>query len=564
MERSRMTEESAVTGGKDLDQVRSELERLGIRPLGRIRYNLPVSRLVELALARGEGRLAENGALVVLTGKYTGRSPRDRFIVDTPSVHDQIGWSEPNRPLDRDRFASLLDRQLEYLRGRELFIVDAFLGADPAYRVAVRVVTELAWQSLFARQLLIRTTKGELARHRPEVIVLSTPRLRAVPARDGTHSECVIALELERGVISVIASGYAGEIKKALFTYMNYVLPEKGVFPMHCAANVGAAGDTALFFGLSGTGKTTLSSDPSRRIIGDDEHGWSERGVFNFEGGCYAKCIRLSVESEPSIFNAIKFGAVVENAVLDDETRELRYSDDSITENTRAGYPLSHLPAAVSPAMAGHPKVILFLTADAFGVLPPVAVLSREGAVYHFLSGYTSKLAGTERGVIVPRATFSACFGAPFMPRPPLFYADQLNEWLKKYQVSTYLVNTGWIGGPYGEGRRIPLEFTRSIVRAVLEDGLRGTPCRRDPVFNLSVPEECEGLPKELLHPRALWKSGEAYDTTAVKLAWWFIENFRKFRAAPSKIAEAGPRIKGMEPLVPSGGRASAGFEDYT
>ncbi|MGQ9583060.1 MAG: phosphoenolpyruvate carboxykinase (ATP) [Thermoplasmatota archaeon] len=561
-----MTEKGIGAGGRDSDQLRSELEALGIRPPGRVRYNLPVPRLVELSLARGEGKLAGNGALVVLTGKYTGRSPRDRFIVDTPSVHDRIHWSDYNQPMERDRFNSILDRQLEHLRGRELFIVDAFLGADPAYRVAVRVVTELAWQSLFARQLLIKAGAEELCRHRPEVVVLSTPRLRAVPARDGTHSECVIALELERGIISVVASGYAGEIKKALFSYMNYILPEKGVFPMHCAANVGAGGDVALFFGLSGTGKTTLSSDPSRRIIGDDEHGWSERGVFNYEGGCYAKCIRLSPGTEPCIFNAIKFGAVVENAVLDEETRELRYGDDSITENTRAGYPLEHLPGAVSPAAAGHPKAIVFLTADAFGVLPPVAVLSREGAIYHFLSGYTSKLAGTERGVIVPRATFSACFGAPFMPRSPLFYAGQLNEWLKRYEVATYLVNTGWTGGPYGEGKRIPLEYTRTIVSSALGNGLRGVPCRRDPVFNLSVPEECEGVPGELLRPRELWRSGEAYDTMAVKLAWWFIENFRKFPGAPHRVAEAGPRIRGLDPspAVPPGGRTPRGFEDWT
>ncbi|MEM4728969.1 MAG: phosphoenolpyruvate carboxykinase (ATP) [Thermoplasmata archaeon] len=539
-----MIEGGASPAGGDIESLRSQLERLGIRPLGRLRYNLPVARLVELALARSEGMLAEGGAFVVRTGKYTGRSPRDRFIVDTPAVHNKVHWGEANQPMDREKFETLLERQMDYLRGRELFVVDAFLCADPAYRIPVRVITELAWQSLFATQLCIRPGNGELPGRRPEVTLISTPGMRAVPARDGTRSECAIALELDRGVISIVATAYAGEIKKALFSYLNYVLPEKGVFPMHCAANVGEKGDTALFFGLSGTGKTTLSSDPSRRIIGDDEHGWSERGIFNFEGGCYAKCIGLTAEKEPMIYGAIKFGSVVENAVLNPETRRLDFSDDSITENTRAGYPLEHLPSALTCAMADHPKAILFLTADAFGVLPPVAVLTREAAVYHFLSGYTSKLAGTERGIVVPRAVFSACFGAPFMPRPPLFYAGQLYDWLKKYNTSVFLVNTGWMGGPYGEGKRIPLELTRGIVRVLLEGGLEGVPVHTDPVFNLNVPDECGELPRELLYPRKSWKRPEAYDITAMKLAWRFVENFRKFREAPSRIAEAGPRVR--------------------
>jgi phosphoenolpyruvate carboxykinase (ATP) len=526
---------------KSLKELTAELEVLGISPPGRIHYNLPASRLVEFALARQDGFLTESGALSVKTGKYTGRSPDDRFIVDSPEVHGEIDWGNINVPIKPDIFKKLHEKQLQYLRNKELFIFDGFVGADSDFRMPIRVINEFAWQNLFVHQLFIQPTVQELAKHEPEFTVVATPGLQAVPKEDGTKSECAIMVNLHKKVISIIASGYAGEIKKSIFSVMNYLMPKKGVFPMHCSANVGKDGETAILFGLSGTGKTTLSADPARRIIGDDEHGWSDNGIFNFEGGCYAKCIKLKRENEPQIWDAIRFGAIIENAVVDRPTRKIDFDDASITENTRCGYPVDYLPGAVIPGVGKHPKTVIFLTADAFGIMPPLARLTREGAMYHFLSGFTSKLAGTERGIIEPKATFSACFGAPFMPLSPFTYAKLLDEKLQKHKASVFILNTGWFGGPYGVGYRIPIKYTRAIITSALDGSLNSAIYRQDPVLNLLVPEKCGDLPRELLDPRRSWKSGEEYDKAQKSLATMFVENFRKFKGVPDKVVAAGP-----------------------
>jgi len=502
---------------------------------------LPPARLVELALRRNEGKLSADGALCVLTGKYTGRSPGDRYIVDTPGVHDEIDWGPVNIPMSPQTFEALREKQSCHLRGRELFVVDAFLGADPARCLPVRMITEKAWHALFCTQLFIRPSEEELQTHRPGFTVVATPGVSLSPAEDGTRSEAAVAIDFEKRLVLDIATAYAGEMKKSLFTVMNYLLPARGVFPMHCSANLGAGGDTAIFFGLSGTGKTTLSADPGRRMIGDDEHGWSDDGIFNFEGGLYAKCINLDRESEPQIWNSLRFGAVMENVVVDSATRRPDFEDDSVTENTRAGFPVDYIPGAVIPGLGAHPGTVIFLTADAFGVMPPVARLTREGAMYHFLSGYTSKLAGTERGIIEPVATFSACFGAPFMPRPPTVYARLLAERLDRHGARVYLVNTGWMGGPYGVGSRIPIGITRRIVSEVLNGGLERADYRRDPLFNIDVPLECCAAPAELLTPWGNWEDKAAYDAAALRLARMFVDNFRKFKDAPAEVVAAGP-----------------------
>ncbi|MDN5345210.1 MAG: phosphoenolpyruvate carboxykinase [Clostridia bacterium] len=517
------------------------LEHLGVFNHGIAYRNLPVARLVEMALARGEGILAPNGALSVRTGKYTGRSPNDRFIVDTPSVHGTVSWGGSNQPFTEEAFANLYRRLVAYLQGRDLFIFDGFVGADPAYRVPIRVVNQYAWQNLFVHQLFVRPTAAELAQHEPRFTVVCAPGFQAIPPVDGTRSEAFVVLHFERRLVIIGGTSYAGEMKKSIFTAMNYFLPEQGVCPMHCSANMGPAGDTALFFGLSGTGKTTLSADPERRLIGDDEHGWSEKGIFNFEGGCYAKCIKLSAEHEPQIWNAIRFGSVLENVVVDPECRAIDYDCDDLTENTRAAYPVDFIPNAVIPGMGGHPQTVVFLTADAFGVMPPIARLTPEQAMYHFLSGYTSKLAGTERGITDPQATFSTCFGAPFLPRSPMVYASLLGARIGQYNARVYLVNTGWTGGPYGTGRRMSLPYTRAMVRAALSGELDKVEYNRDPVFGFQVPAACPGVPAEILNPRHTWAEPEKYDAMARKLAGRFKENFAKFRDVPEAIRAAGP-----------------------
>jgi phosphoenolpyruvate carboxykinase (ATP) len=516
---------------------------LGITNPAAVYRNLPVSKLVEKAILKGEGKLTNTGALAVTTGKYTGRSPEDRFIVDEPSVHNDINWGKINVAIDPSKFDNLYGKLTAYLQNREIFMFDGFAGADMDYRLPIRVINEYASQNLFIHQLLRRPSEEELDNFEPGFTIICAPGFKSVPEIDGTHSEAFIILNFQKKLVIIGGSQYAGEIKKSVFTVMNYLLPKKNVFPMHCSANMGSDGDVALFFGLSGTGKTTLSADPDRMLIGDDEHGWSDNGVFNFEGGCYAKCINLSRENEPQIWNAIKFGALVENVVYT-EDMEPDYSDDSLTENTRVGYPVDFIPNAELSGLGGQPKTVVFLTADAFGVLPPIARLSKEQAMYHFMSGYTSKLAGTERGITEPQATFSTCFGAPFMPYPSAVYAKLLGEKIDKYNSDVYLINTGWSGGPYGVGQRMKLKYTRAMVTAALEGKLHDADYVLDPIFNISVPQSCPDVPSEILNPRNTWSDSAAYDASAMELAHRFAENFKKFKDVPSEIVEAGPKVK--------------------
>lgn len=519
------------------------IESLGIINSKNVYRNLPVSKLVEKAILRGEGSLTNTGALAVTTGKYTGRSPEDRFISDEPSVHNDIDWGKVNMPIGPEVFDRIYDKLAAYLQNREIFIFDGFAGADKEYRLPIRVINEYASQNLFMHNLLIRPGEEELKNFVPEFTLICAPGFKAVPGIDGTHSEAFILISFEKKAIIIGGSKYAGEMKKSVFTVMNYLLPRRNVLPMHCSANIGYDGDVALFFGLSGTGKTTLSADPDRKLIGDDEHGWCENGVFNFEGGCYAKCINLSMENEPQIWNAIKFGSVVENVIYS-EDMEPDYSDSSLTENTRAGYPVDYIPNAELSGVGGHPKTIIFLTADAFGVLPPISKLTKEQAMYHFMSGYTSKLAGTERGITEPRATFSTCFGAPFMPYHPSVFAKLLGEKIQKYNSRVYLINTGWSGGPYGVGQRIKLKFTRAMVTAALEGKLDGVNYKLHPVFNVLVPETCPIVPDEILDPKITWKDPEQYEQSARALAKRFAENFKKFKNVPENIIGAGPKAE--------------------
>jgi phosphoenolpyruvate carboxykinase (ATP) len=527
------------------ETIASDLSLLGITLPSRVYANLAVPQLVEQAVARGEGLLTAEGALVARTGKKTGRSPGDKFLVQYQGREsaERVAWGKVNQPMAPEVFERLLARALAYLQGRELFVLDAYIGADERYGLPVRLVTEFAWHALFARQLFRRSTPAATAANADAWTVIGAPRFLADPAVDGTKSETAVVLDVERRLVLICGTEYAGENKKSLFTVMNYVLPSRGVLPMHCSANVGAAGDVALFFGLSGTGKTTLSADPERRLIGDDEHGWSDEGVFNFEGGCYAKCINLSRDKEPQIWNAIRFGAVVENVVVDPATRQVNYADDSITENTRVAYPVEYIDNADLSGRGGHPRTIMFLTADAFGVLPPIARLTPDQARYHFLSGYTAKTAGTEVGVTEPQATFSTCFGAPFWPLPPQVYADMLAEKMTRYRTQIFLLNTGWTGGPAGVGRRISLPHTRAMVRAALLGQLDGVETYTDPVFGLHVPTHIAGIPNELLRPRETWPDTRAYDEKARDLARRFVENFRQFERAAPEVIAAGPRL---------------------
>ena len=518
------------------------LEALGLKNLGRVYRNLSISKLVKCALARGEGRLASNGALVVETGKYTGRSPKDRFIVSEPSSRDEIDWNHLNVPISEENFQRLYRRVLAYVQGRELYIFDGYVGADPRYRFGVRVINELASQNLFAHQLFLRPTPGELAEHQADFTVIAVPGLQGDPEDEGIHSEAFIVLHLAKRIVLIGGSRYAGETKKSIFSMMNYFMTKQGVLPMHGAANIDKQGHTALFFGLSGTGKTTLSADPHRSLIGDDEHGWSADGIFNFEGGCYAKTIRLSEEHEPQIWSALKFGALLENVILDPDSDIPDYDDGSLTENTRAAYPLRYIPNCALSGAGSHPKTIIFLTADAFGVLPPIAKLTREQAMYHFLSGYTSKLAGTERGITTPQVTFSACFGQCFFPLSPTVYDEMLGERLRQHpQTEVYLVNTGWSGGPYGIGKRIAINHTRAMISAALNGELDGVNYKPHPIFQVLVPESVPGVPSKILEPKNTWEDPEAYEQQARELARRFAENFEQFSDARPEIVAAGP-----------------------
>lgn len=505
-------------------------------------WNLSTSQLVEQALSRGEGQLTSTGAFATTTGKFTGRSPKDKYIVDEPSVHDSIDWGSVNQPISEAQFDRIYERLLHFMKTRDWYGFNGFAGADPEYRLPIRVLTEFAWHQLFARQLLIRPTGEDGNLGTDPFTVIDAPGFSADPAQDGTRSETFIIIHFAKRLVLIGGTEYAGEIKKSVFSIMNYLLPDKSVFPMHCSANMDASGRTALFFGLSGTGKTTLSADPNRRLIGDDEHGWSQKGIFNIEGGCYAKCINLSQEKEPQIYNAIRFGSVLENVVIDRDSGVPDYADGTLTENTRAAYPIEHIDQAVIPGLGGHPEVILFLTADAFGVLPPIARLTTEQAMYYFLSGYTSKLAGTERGVTEPEATFSTCFGAPFLPRPAHVYAEMLGERIAQYGTRVYLVNTGWTGGPYGTGQRMNLQDTRTMVRAAIKGTLDNIPFKQEPYFGLSIPEHCPGVPTKVLNPQQTWSDPVAYDQKARELATHFQNNFQRFVNVDEHIRQAGPR----------------------
>ena len=516
---------------------------IGLRGSRMICRNASVPYLVARALEKGAGELTETGALNVITGKYTGRSPKDKFIVDSPSVHDDIAWGSVNQPLAPERYTAIRERLLRHLEQRELFVFDGFAGADPAHRKGFRVVTEYACQSLFITQLLIRPTESELKRFRPDYTIYVAPSFHCEGERDGINSEAAILLNLEEREVLIAGTRYSGEIKKSVFSVMNYVLPKEGVLPMHCSANLGHGGDTAIFFGLSGTGKTTLSADPERRLIGDDEHGWSPNGVFNIEGGCYAKCIGLDAEKEPEIFNAIRFGAELENVVMD-ENGHPDYSSSQYTENTRAAYPIEFIPNAVIPSVGGTPKTVIFLTADAFGVLPPISRLDENAAMYHFVSGYTSKLAGTERGITEPVTTFSTLFGEPFFPLRPSLYASMLGEKLRETGARVFLINTGWCGGRAGDVPRMKLRYTRAMVAAAIAGQLDTVEYKRDPIFNLDIPTSCPGVPAELLDPRSQWADKDAYAAAANLLAEKFAANFAaKYPDMPEHIRLAGPIV---------------------
>jgi phosphoenolpyruvate carboxykinase (ATP) len=520
------------------------LERHGLHNLNEIHWTLPTAALYEQALARREGLVTHGGPLCVRTGVQTGRAPNDRFIVREPSTEKDISWSDQNRPYDADQFDVLQRRMTSYLQSKDVFVQDGYAGADKRYRMPVRVVTEFASHSLFARNMFIQAPPEDLVDFRPEFTVLQAPRFHAVPEFDGTNSETFIILNFAKRLVLIGGSAYAGEIKKSIFSVLNFLLPFRDVLTMHCSANIGPDGDTALFFGLSGTGKTTLSADETRSLIGDDEHGWSDQGVFNFEGGCYAKMIRLSPEAEPEIFATTRrFGTLLENVSIDARTRKIDLDDDSLTENTRGSYHISAIPNAKLDGCGGHPRNIIFLTADAFGVLPPIARLTTAQAMYQFLSGYTAKVAGTERGVTEPSPVFSACYGAPFLPLHPARYAELLGERVEEHGARVWLVNTGWTGGPYGTGSRMPIGQTRAMIRAALAGALDDAPTDEHPVFGLAVPRSCPGVDSKLLDPRGTWADPEAYDRQAHKLAGRFAENFETFAEhATEEVRKAGPR----------------------
>ena len=527
-------------------QGRVGLEAQGLEPSGDVHWNLVAPVLIQHAVRRAEGDLADMGPFAAITSPHTGRSPNDKFVVREPESEHDVDWGKVNQPFPPEKFELLLADVRAYLNEREeLFVQDLYCGADPDFRLSVRYVSPNAWHMAFVRNMFIRPSVAELATFDPNFTVLHTPEFEADPTRHGTRSGTFIVLNLAQRMILIGGTRYAGELKKAMFTVMNYYLPKQGVLSMHCSANIGEAGDTALFFGLSGTGKTTLSADPERSLIGDDEHGWSPAGVFNFEGGCYAKVINLSPEGEPDIYRTTQmFGTILENVVLDPITRKVKFEDQSITENTRASYPLHYIPNAAPNGRGGHPKNIIFLTADAYGVLPPVAKLTRDQAMYYFLSGYTAKVAGTERGVKEPQATFSSCFGAVFLVWHPSKYAEMLGRLIDEHGADVWLVNTGWTGGPYGIGTRMKLQHTRQMVQSLLCGDLTHAKTAVDPVFGLAVPAQIEGIPAKIMRPRDTWKDTAAYDAQAKKLAGMFRENFKKFESFVSDgVKAAGPRV---------------------
>ena len=516
------------------------LEYLGIVNPKAIYRNLTPAELTERAVMRGEGTVSNTGALVVKTGKYTGRSANDKFIVDVPAIHDEIAWGKVNRPISREKFQAIYNKVIAYLQNREIFVFDGMAGADPKYTRRFRIVNELASQNLFIHQLLRRPTAEDLADFTEDYVIIAAPGFKCVPELDGTNSEAAILVDFDAHKVVICGSQYAGEIKKSVFTVMNYELPKVGVFPMHASANVGKDGDSAVFFGLSGTGKTTLSADPNRYLIGDDEHGWADDSVFNFEGGCYAKCINLSPEGEPEIYNAIKFGSLVENVVMDPVTREFDFDDDSLAVNSRVGYPIEYIPNAVLSGKSDSvPKTVIFLTADAYGVLPPISRLNEKQAMYYFVSGFTSKVAGTEIGITEPVPTFSTCFGEPFMPMDPSVYAKMLEEKVIKAGTHVYLVNTGW----NGTGKRMKLAYTRAMVTAALTGAIENAEFVTDETFGVDVPTSIEGVPSELLIPANTWQDKEAYKAACRKLAVSFTENFKKYTKMPADVVAAGPKV---------------------
>ncbi|HEX8651625.1 MAG TPA: phosphoenolpyruvate carboxykinase [Pyrinomonadaceae bacterium] len=520
---------------KGRKRTRYGLENYGITEASTVYWNLNTPELYEEIARRNEGIFSAHGALIVDTGEHTGRAAKDKAIVREPSSEDKVWWGEVNKEFPQAAFNALKERMMAHTKGRDLFVQDTLAGADPRYQLPVRIITELAWHSLFARTMFIRKEE-EGAEHQPEFTIINIPSFMADPQRDGTRSQTFILMDFSQRLVLIGGTSYAGETKKSVFTILNYLLPQRHVMSMHCSANVGDKGDVAIFFGLSGTGKTTLSADPERRLIGDDEHGWSDDGVFNFEGGCYAKVIKLSPEAEPDIYRTTRmFGTVLENVAYDPNTRVLDLDDASKTENTRAAYPLESIPNIMPEGYAGHPQNIIMLTADAFGVLPPVARLSPEQAMYHFLSGYTAKVAGTERGVTEPQATFSTCFGAPFMVLHPGVYADLLGKLMAEHGSACWLVNTGWSGGAYGTGQRMKIAHTRAMIRAILNGSLVGVETEPDPIFGVNVPVSCPGVPTEVLQPRNTWADKEAYDRQARNLARLFNENFKKYEDGVSE-----------------------------
>ena len=515
---------------------------IGLKTTGNQFWNLTPAELVEDTILQGQGLLTDTGSLAIDTGEFTGRSPQDRFIVEDSITKDAVWWGGINKGISEAHFDTIYDRMKAYLAGRDVYVRDAFACADNDFKMNIRVITEYAWSNMFAYNMFLRPENHELENFLPDWHIVCAPGFMADPEIDGTRQHNFAVLNFSKKMILIGGTGYTGEIKKGIFSVLNFVLPhDRNVLSMHCSANVGKEGDTAIFFGLSGTGKTTLSSDPKRALIGDDEHGWSNETVFNFEGGCYAKCINLSQEAEPEIWNAIKPGALLENVVLTDNVPD--YDDNSLTENTRVGYPLDFIPGAVIPSVGGNPRVIVFLTADALGVLPPVSRLTKEGAMYHFMSGYTSKLAGTERGIKEPKSVFSQCFGAPFMPRPASVYAKLLGEKINQHNTVVYLVNTGWSGGPYGVGKRIKIKYSRAMVTAAISGALDIVKYRHDDLLNLDIPTEVEGVPSEILDPKHTWVDKDSYDLSAKKLAQMFVENFKKFENVSDDIIAAGPKF---------------------
>ncbi len=525
----------------NLASILQSLEDLGIYNTKGVFWNLHPAELIEEAIKRGEGVLTDTGALMANTGKFTGRAPKDRFIVKDEITRDKVWWGDINTPFDAEKFDQLYQKMVAFLDGRKIYIRDAAAGAAPNYRLNVRVIDTQAWHNLFCYNMFLRLEPDASEDFTPDFTILAIPEFKADPAIDGTRHENFAIINFSRRMILVGGTGYTGETKKGVFSVLNFLLPDqKNVLSMHCSANMGKGGDTAIFFGLSGTGKTTLSADPNRRLIGDDEHGWTEEGVFNFEGGCYAKVINLTEESEPEIWNAIKFGAILENTRFQSGSRTVDYENKEVTENTRVSYPIYHIENAVEPSVGGIPQNIFFLTADAYGILPPIAKLTVNQAMYHFISGYTAKVAGTETGITEPKATFSACFGSPFMPLHPTEYARLLGEKMEKHQVNVWLVNTGWSGGPYGVGSRIKLKYTRAMISAAMEGKLDGVEYEEHPVFCILVPQSCPGVPAEILNPRETWQDKDAYDKKAAILAQQFVQNFEKFTDNASEEIKAG------------------------